>query len=456
MRKLTIVFHHAGGGHQSAADALKATLAGQEHPWDVSLLDIQELLDPLDLLRRATGLRIQDTYNLILRKGWTRFTPQLLVILQGTIRLYHSPIVRALRAYWAQHPADLVLSVIPHFNREIAESLRPVGIRTPREIPIWPSQAGRDALKAQPSAAKAASMAGANGTAEAVPYPKLSGNEPNQRILNSRTLGTETAITKPPFVTLITDLADYPPHFWIEPESEYIIVGSERARQQALTIGHPADHIFQTSGMILKPRFYEKTTVDRVAERTRLGLEPDCPTGIVLFGGYGSKVMVDITRKLNEAGGGVQIILICGHNQKLAAELKNLRTRKPVLVVGFAQNVEYYMALADFFIGKPGPGSISEALQFHLPVIVECNSKTLPQERYNAEWVTEKGFGIVVPSFKNIAPAVQRLLESATFNAFRMKANEYSNRALFEVPIILEECAPHTAATIQPQAAVLI
>ena len=343
LRKLTIVFHHAGGGHQSAAEALRDTLTQQEHPWEVTLLDIQELLDPLDLIRRATGLRIQDTYNLILRKGWTRFTPQLLVVLQGTIRAYHSPIVKALRAYWAQHPADLVLSVIPHFNREIADSLR-------------------------------------------------------------------TDDTKTPFVTLITDLADYPPHFWIERESEYIIVGTDRARQQALTIGHSADHIFQTSGMILKPRFYQKTTVDREAERKRLGLEPDCPTGIVLFGGHGSQVMVDIARKLNHGGSGVQLILICGHNQKLAAELKKLPTRKPVAVVGFAQNVEYYMALADFFIGKPGPGSISEALQFHLPVIVECNSKTLPQERYNAEWVTENGYGIVVPTFKQIVPAVQRLL----------------------------------------------
>jgi len=392
LRKLTIVFHHAGGGHQSAAEALKATLAGQEHPWEVSLLDIQELLDPLDVVRRATGLRIQDTYNLILRKGWTRFTPQLLVLLQGTIRLYHGPIVKALRAYWAQHPADLVLSVIPHFNRAIADSLRPVGTRTP---------------------------------------------------------GTGT-----PFVTLITDLADYPPHFWIEPESEYIIAGTERARQQALTMGHPADHIFLTSGMILKPKFYEKTTVDRVAERKRLGLEPDCPTGIVLFGGHGSQVMVDITKKLNEAGSGVQLILICGHNQKLAVRLKGLRTRKPIAVIGFVQNVEYYMALADFFIGKPGPGSISEALQFHLPVIVECNSKTLPQERYNAEWVTEKGYGIVVPSFRKIALAVQRLLQNATFDEFRRKVSEYSNRALFEVPIILEQCAEYTAAPTQSEAAV--
>ncbi|MGA9506263.1 MAG: hypothetical protein WBV31_17610, partial [Terriglobales bacterium] len=154
MRTLTIVFHHAGGGHRSAADALKATLSTQPQPWEVTLLDIQELLDPLDLIRRATGLRIQDTYNLILRKGWTLFTPQLLVILQTTIRLYHAPIVKLLRAYWAQHPADLVLSVIPHFDREIADSLRTV------------DRGG---------------------------------------------LGKKT-----PFVTLITDLADYPPHFWIE------------------------------------------------------------------------------------------------------------------------------------------------------------------------------------------------------------------------------------------------
>jgi UDP-N-acetylglucosamine:LPS N-acetylglucosamine transferase len=387
LRKLTIVYHHAGGGHRSAADALQATLSTQEHPWDVSLLDIQELLDPIDLIRRATGLRIQDTYNLILRRGWTRFTPQLLIILQATIRLYHRPIVKALRAYWAQHSADLVLSVIPHFNREIADSLRSDEARTP-------------------------------------------------------------------FVTLITDLADYPPRFWIERESEYIIVGTERARQQALAIGLPEDHIFLTSGMILKPKFYEKTIVDRVAERKRLGLEPDCPTGIVLFGGHGSKVMVDITRRLSGTDSGVQLILICGHNEKLAAELKALKTTKPILVVGFAQNVEYYMALADFFVGKPGPGSISEALQFHLPVIVECNSATLPQERYNAEWVTEKGYGIVVPSFKRIAPAVQRLLETATFNEFRLQVNQYCNRALFEVPTILEECAKHTKSAHKSPAAV--
>jgi len=384
LRKLTIVFHHAGGGHRSTADALQATLAARDRPWDVTLLNLQDLLKPLDVLGSVTGLQIEDAYNLILRKGWTRMTPQLLVILQSVIRLYHSQIVKALRSYWSQHPTDLALSVIPHFNRELAESLRGNGARTP-------------------------------------------------------------------FVTLLTDLADYPPRFWIEPESEYLIVGTERARQQALAMGHPADHIFQTSGMVLKPRFYQRPEVDRESERKRLGLEPDCPTGIVLFGGHGSRVMLDIAKKLDEANAGVQLILICGHNQKLAADLRSLPTKKPLLVEGFTANVEYYMALADFFIGKPGPGSISEALQFHLPVIVECNARTLPQERYNAEWVTEKGFGIVLTSFKEIASGVQRLLESSTFAQLRRNASTYSNRALLEVPLILEQCWNQAMSGSEPR-----
>ena len=390
MRKLTILFHHAGGGHRNAAEAVRSTLTSQSRPWEVELLDFQELLDPLDLILRFSGIRIQDVYNQILRRGWTRITPQLLRILQTTIRIYHGPIVKQLRAYWAEHPTDMVLSVIPHFNREIAESLEENGRKR------WP------------------------------------------------------------FVTLITDLADYPPRFWIERKSEYIIAGTERARAQAVAMGLHADHIFRTSGMVLKPKFYDPklalTGEQRIDERRRLGLEPDCRTGIVLFGGHGSKVMLDIVKRIDGSGADVQLILICGHNQKLEGEIRALGTRKPKLVLGFTQDVEHYMALADFFIGKPGPGSISEALQFHLPVIVECNNKTLPQERYNAEWVAEQGFGVVVPDFRQIASAVQGMIEPAAFGKFLGRTSTYSNRALFEVAEILEKCYAASEAPVAAHA----
>ena len=143
--------------------------------------------------------------------------------------------------------------------------------------------------------------------------------------------------------------------------------------------------------------------------------------------------MLDIVKRINAASIKVQLILICGKNTKLQTAIKKLKTRYPIFVEGFTQNVDHYMALSDFFIGKPGPGSISEALQFHLPVIVECNGRTLPQERYNAQWVTEKRVGIVLKSFRRITEGTEKMLEPAAFAEFRKNAGAYKNEALFEI-----------------------
>jgi 1,2-diacylglycerol 3-beta-galactosyltransferase len=239
-------------------------------------------------------------------------------------------------------------------------------------------------------------------------------------------------------VTLLTDFADYPPHFWIERQKQFLICGTERAQQQAFELGHDRDHVFLASGMIMKPKFYQRTSVDRKSERGRLGLDSDIPVGIVLFGGHGSGTMLDIVKRINTASVKVQLILICGKNKKLQTAIKNLKTRFPIFVEGFTQSVDHYMALSDFFIGKPGPGSISEALQFHLPVIVECNGRTLPQERYNAQWVKEKRVGIVLKSFRHITEGVEQLLDPTTFAELRKNAGAYTNHALLEIPQFLD------------------
>jgi UDP-N-acetylglucosamine:LPS N-acetylglucosamine transferase len=131
--------------------------------------------------------------------------------------------------------------------------------------------------------------------------------------------------------------------------------------------------------------------------------------------------------------------LICGKNTKLKNAIQGIPTRFPKFVEGFTQDVDYYMALSSFFIGKPGPGSISEALQFQLPVIVECNGRTLPQERYNAQWVTEKRVGIVLNSFRHIREGVEQLLDETNFAEMKANAEAYRNRALLEIPGFLEQ-----------------
>jgi len=112
--------------------------------------------------------------------------------------------------------------------------------------------------------------------------------------------------------------------------------------------------------------------------------------------------------------------------------------------------VNRYMHLADFFIGKPGPGSVSEALAMRLPVIVACNAWTLPQERYNAEWVVENEVGVVLRSFAEIVPAVGRIIEPANLARFRANAGGLKNRAVFEIPGMLEQILESNARVVEP------
>ncbi|MGA8143526.1 MAG: glycosyltransferase [Candidatus Acidiferrales bacterium] len=250
-----------------------------------------------------------------------------------------------------------------------------------------------------------------------------------------------------PFVTVLTDIADYPAHFWIEREPQYFICGSDHAVEQARSMGHSEDRIFQTSGMILHPRFYEPPIEDRISEREKLGLRADLPTALVLFGGYGSEAMLEIAKKLDRSDLELQLIFICGKNEKLAKALQVQKSRLPRFIEGFTTRVNYYMQVADFFIGKPGPGSVSEALAMHLPVIVERNAWTLPQERYNSDWVLENEVGEVLNSFKEIVPAVARLIDPPTLERYRANAAAMNNQAVFEIPAILEKIFERSHST---------
>jgi hypothetical protein len=74
----------------------------------------------------------------------------------------------------------------------------------------------------------------------------------------------------------------------------------------------------------------------------------------------------------------------------------------------------------------------------HLPVVVERNAWTLPQERYNTEWILEKKVGVVLKSFREIDAGLRELLDVSNFARFRANAAAIVNRAVFEIPDILE------------------
>jgi len=156
-----LFFFDAGGGHRSAAMALKAVIADRFPRWRVDLVNLQEVLQAFDPVRKLTGFQSQDVYNSLLKRGWT-FRPFWLHRSQQVIRLCASPMESLLQEHWQDSCSDLVVSLIPNFNGVMFRALQRV-------------------------------------------HPQV------------------------PYVTVMTGLADYPPHFWQEKQDQFIICGSEMA-----------------------------------------------------------------------------------------------------------------------------------------------------------------------------------------------------------------------------------
>jgi len=361
----------AGGGHRSAAESLLAAAEAEGCPWRFQVVNLQEVLAPLDVLRRLTGLRIEEAYNALIQRQWTRLLVPVLRVLQWLIRRRRKPLGRLLaRDLEGRRPA-LVVSLVPNFNAVIRDAVR----------------------QGAPSAA---------------------------------------------FWILLTDLADFPPRFWMVPGVDRVIVGSERAVEQARELGLPEEAIARTSGMVLHPRFYPAGGTEvRKRVRAELGIEPEAFAVLLLFGGKGSREMEPLARALINTSADWHVVAICGHNPRLFDRLGRLEAASGGRLhrIGFTRRVAEYLSACDLLATKPGPGSLAEAFHARVPVVVTCNTRTIPQERYNARFVVERGLGLVVGSWREIPAAVADLarhpqrLEACRRNLEGLPPN----RAVYEV-----------------------
>ena len=189
--------------------------------------------------------------------------------------------------------------------------------------------------------------------------------------------------------------------------------------------------------MILRPNFYEPVTADRAAERRRLGLDPDLPTGLVLFGGQGSSVMPEIAKRVTAAQLNAQFIFICGRNKKLAERLRRWTPNFRNTWKNSPAKSRTTCSCRISSSASRGRAASAKRIAMRLPVVVERNAWTLPQERYNTEWIREKQVGVVLKSFREIDAGLRELLDAANFARFRANAAAIKNRAVFEIPEIL-------------------
>ena len=370
----------AGGGHRAAARSLAAAVEERQPPFELRVESFQQVLLPLDVLRRATGLSLEDAYNLILRQHWNAFMVPLLRLMHAGIRVRRPAIERTLAAWRRAQPRPAaVVSVFPNFNGII-----------------------RDAL--------------------ARAHPGV------------------------PLVVVLTDFADFPPRFWIEPGIDRVVVASDEARRQALALGVAPAAIRQVSGMVLHPRFYRSAEVrTREQARAELALAPGEFAVMLLFGGKGSPEMEPLAAALLALEPKLRVIAVCGENPRLHARLAPLEARSGgrLLRFGFTDRVAELLAASDLLVTKPGPGSLAEAFHQRVPVVVTRNVHTIPQERFNTDFVRDRGLGRVVGHWREIPAEVARLhADPAAREAIRQGLDALpANRAIWEVLDVIAEAA---------------
>src|SRR5215472_6414699 len=116
---IDVVFFDAGGGHRTTAVALETVLARERPNWRVRMVNLRDVLDPIDIFRRITRVRAENFYNSLLKYDMTVGIGAMLPILHMLVRRTHRQQVHTLARFWRQSQSDLVVSLIPHFNRAI-------------------------------------------------------------------------------------------------------------------------------------------------------------------------------------------------------------------------------------------------------------------------------------------------------------------------------------------------
>lgn len=214
-----------------------------------------------------------------------------------------------------------------------------------------------------------------------------------------------------PAVTIITDYTDH--SYWIHPYTDQYIVGSSLVRH-ALNRQGIADSKIADTGIPIKSKFYEHHS--RKDLSVKYGMDFDLPTVMVMGGGHGMiRDGLSTFRELDALPQSIQLIIVCGHNEKLRHQLKEeLKDSKHrIHLTGYIDYVHELMAISDLIITKPGGITISEAMAMKLPMLLY--NPLSGQEQDNAQFLAQAGVAIQAENLADLRKKLFHLLYTPKF-----------------------------------------
>lgn len=240
---------------------------------------------------------------------------------------------------------------------------------------------------------------------------KLVKQHPSDLIVSVHPLATAPVlralgIHRPPFITVVTDLVTTHA-LWYHRRTDMCIVPTEAAGIRALKCGLKPEQV-KVVGLPVAERFC-RPTGDRAALRERLGWPTDLPVIMLTGGGDGMGPLKRTALSIASSGLEAALVIVAGRNQGLKTSLEAQRWSAPTFVYGFVREMPEFMRAADILVTKAGPGTISEALNAGLPMVLY--SRLPGQEDGNVEFVVSEGVGVWAPNPILIVSALKDWIE---------------------------------------------
>jgi processive 1,2-diacylglycerol beta-glucosyltransferase len=209
-----------------------------------------------------------------------------------------------------------------------------------------------------------------------------------------------------PFITCI--VTDFEAHaLWMEPCVNLFCVAAEGTKARLVARGTRETDVAVT-GIPIAGKFSGRVDAEKL--RAEFGFSKATPTLLVLGGGFGMGPVEEILAELDKIERALQVIVVCGKNEKLRAQIAAAPHRHATQVLGFATNMQELMALSDLILTKPGGLTTSEALAMGKPLFI---LNPIPgQEAANSDFLLEQGAAVKANCVEDLPFKINNLLAS--------------------------------------------
>jgi len=198
---------------------------------------------------------------------------------------------------------------------------------------------------------------------------------------------------------ILTIITDYWPHEWWTKNHKRengFIVGNEMVKQELIRRGVDAKKVYPFGLPLNVTKINNLDSEKEILNRYGFKGNRDI---YLFFGGAtaGSMYYYDYFKALAKMNLNVDVIFICGNNEKLKIKCdKYIKDKniKNIKVFGFSKDILNIMKISDLVISKPGGATVTECLEMKVPMLLVPGLGG--QEKYNARFMTKKKFGLKV------------------------------------------------------------